>query len=176
MIKTELNRLLQSRDVPNEAQGHASMAVGDDSLAGVLSLVHDLPAGFTAMAASSSEGARAIILDSGCSRSCVTDPSQLQELISAPLQMWTANGGHSSATHEGRLASRIPALAKIKASLIPDFRKGLVSLGEMDNLGIVWQGGGGTWNFYGSDGEFLVQVTKGTDNLWHFPDGTFAKS
>ena len=176
MIKTELNRLLQSRDVPNEAQGHASMAVGDDSLAGVLSLVHDLPAGFTAMAASSSEGARAIILDSGCSRSCVTDPSQLQELISAPRQMWTANGGHSSATHEGRLASRIPALAKIKASLIPDFRKGLVSLGEMDDLGIVWQGGGGTWNFYGSDGEFLVQVTKGTDNLWHFPDGTFAKS
>ena len=176
MIKTELLKLLQSRDVPSEARGQASMAVGDESLAGVLSLVHDLPAGFTSMAASSPEGDRAIILDSGCSRSCVTDPSQLQELKSAPRQMWTANGGHSSATHEGRLASRIPALAKIQASLIPDFRKGLVSLGDMDELGIVWQGGGGTWSFYDSDGEFLVQVTKGTDNLWHFPDKAFGRS
>ena len=117
-----------------------------------------------------------IILDSGCSRSCVNDPSQLQELVSAPRKMWTANGGHSSATHEGRLASRIPALAKLKASLIPDFQKGLVSLGEMDDLGIVWQGGGGKWSFYDSDGEFLVEVQKGNDNLWHFPEKVFGKS
>ena len=152
------------------------MAAGDDSLAGVLSLVHDLPGDFTGMAAPSPEGDRAIILDSGCSRSCVNDPSQLQELVSAPRKMWTANGGHSSATHEGRMTSRIPALAKIKASLIPDFQKGLVSLGEMDDLGIVWQGGGGKWSFYDSDGEFLVEVQKGNDNLWHFPEKVFGKS
>ena len=78
MIKTELLKLLRSREVPNEAQGHAmsvgddslagvlslahgeaqghAMSVGDDSLAGVLSLVHGLPESFSGMAVSCSEG------------------------------------------------------------------------------------------------------------------------
>ena len=75
IVKSELLKLLQSRVVPKEAQGHAmsvgddslaheeaqghaAMSIGDDSLAGVLSLVHGLPEGFWGilMAASCSEG------------------------------------------------------------------------------------------------------------------------
>ena len=55
----------------------------------------------------------------------------------------------------------------VRVSVVPTFDKTLVSLGELDKMGITWNGGKGKWELY-QDGSLWTTLQLGKDNLYHF--------
>ena len=55
----------------------------------------------------------------------------------------------------------------VRVSVVPTFDKTLVSLGELDKMGITWTGGKGKWELY-QDGSLWTTLQLGKDNLYHF--------
>jgi hypothetical protein len=58
----------------------------------------------------------------------------------------------------------------IRVSVVPNFDKTLISLGELDKAGFTWTGGQGVWTFFDHQGVFWTKLYKGSDNLYHFVD------
>jgi hypothetical protein len=56
----------------------------------------------------------------------------------------------------------------VRVSVVPTFDKTLVSLGELDKMGITWTGGNGKWALYHPDGTVWTTLQLGKDNLYHF--------
>ena len=57
----------------------------------------------------------------------------------------------------------------VRVSVVPTFDKTLVSLGELDKMGITWTGGNGKWALYHPDGTVWTYTLQlGKDNLYHF--------
>lgn len=105
------------------------------------------------------------LLDSGCSKSATPLKGLLTRIRDTLVRMFTANGGCSLAKEEG--LADIEGV-KVRALFIPEFRKTLISLGELDRMGITWKGGNGEWNLYKPDGSFWTTLRRGNDNLYRF--------
>lgn len=106
-----------------------------------------------------------VLLDSGCSKSTTSLKGLLTKMRDTLVRMFTANGGCSLAKEEG--LADIEGV-KIRALFIPEFSKTLVSLGELDRMGITWKGGNGEWSLYKPDGTFWTTLRRGKDNLYRF--------
>ena len=79
--------------------------------------------------------------------------------------MFTASRSSNLSTKEGTLT--IEGLP-VRVSVVPTFDKTLVSLGELDKMGITWTGGQGKWTLYQQDGTLWTTLHLGKDNLYHF--------
>lgn len=106
-----------------------------------------------------------IILDSGCSKSNHPTEQGLQKITTKLVRMFTASRSSTLSTKEGTLT--IEGLP-VRVSVVPAFDKTLVSLGELDKMGITWIGGNGKWELYQQDGCHWTTLQLGKDNLYHF--------
>jgi hypothetical protein len=106
-----------------------------------------------------------VLLDSGCSKSATSSKNLLTKMRDTLVRMFTANGGYSLAKEEG--LADIEGV-KVRALFIPEFRKTLISLGELDRMGITWKGGNGEWSLYKPDGSFWTTLRRERDNLYRF--------
>jgi hypothetical protein len=106
-----------------------------------------------------------IIIDSGCSKSNHPTEQGLQKITTKLVRMFTANKSSTLSTKEGTLM--IEGLP-VRVSVVPTFDKTLVSLGELDKMGITWTGGNGKWVLYHPDGLVWTTLQLGKDNLYHF--------
>jgi hypothetical protein len=114
-----------------------------------------------------SAGGHAVLLDSACSRSVTPKLSWLDHIKSTLVRMWTANGGSSYARKEGTMD--IHGL-HVKTLAVPDFDKTLISLGDLDQMGVTWTGGNGEWNLFKPDGMYWTNLSRAKDNLYHFTE------
>ena len=106
-----------------------------------------------------------ILLDSGCSKSNTPTEQGLQSITTKIIRMFTASRNSNLSTKEGTLT--IEGLP-VRVSVVPTFDKTLVSLGELDKMGITWNGGNGKWSLYHQDGTLWTTLQLGKDNLYHF--------
>ena len=107
----------------------------------------------------------AVLLDSGCSKSNTPTEQGLQSITTKIVRMFTASRSSNLSTKEGTLT--IEGLP-VRVSVVPTFDKTLVSLGELDKMGITWTGGKGKWTLYQQDGTLWTTLHLGKDNLYHF--------
>jgi hypothetical protein len=108
-----------------------------------------------------------VLLDSACSTSTTPNSSWLSRLRSTLVRMWTANGGSSYAREKGTM--NISGL-DVNTLVVPDFKKTLIALGDLDQMGVTWEGGNGDWRLFQPDGLFWTNLRRGKDNLYHFTD------
>lgn len=106
-----------------------------------------------------------ILIDSACSKSNHPHEQGLQKITTKLVRMFTANRSSTLSTKEGTLM--IEGLP-VRVSVVPTFDKTLVSLGELDKMGITWTGGNGKWVLYHPDGTVWTTLQLGKDNLYHF--------
>ena len=107
----------------------------------------------------------AVLLDSGCSKSTTPSEKGLTGVTPKLVRMITANTTSNLSTKEGTMSlDGFP----IRVSVVPNFDKTLVSLGELDKAGFTWTGGQGAWTFFNKNGDFWTRLTRGKDNLYHF--------
>ena len=106
-----------------------------------------------------------ILIDSACSKSNHPNEQGLQKITTKLVRMFTANRSSTLSTKEGTLM--IEGLP-VRVSVVPTFDKTLVSLGELDKMGITWTGGNGKWALYHPDGTVWTTLQLGKDNLYHF--------
>jgi hypothetical protein len=58
----------------------------------------------------------------------------------------------------------------VKALVVPEFNKTLISLGDLDQMGVTWEGGKGHWKLFQPNGVYWTNLRRGKDNLYHFAD------
>lgn len=109
----------------------------------------------------------AVLLDSGCSKSTTPSTHGLTKITPKLVRMITANSTSNLSTKEGTM---LLEGHPIRVSVVPNFDKTLVSLGELDKAGFTWTGGNGVWKFFDQEGVFWTQLSRGSDNLYHFAD------
>jgi hypothetical protein len=112
-----------------------------------------------------SKGKSTILIDSACSKSNHPTEQGLKNITTKLVRMFTANRSSTLSTKEGTLV--IEGLP-VRVSVVPTFDKTLVSLGELDKMGITWTGGNGKWALYHPDGTVWTTLQLGKDNLYHF--------
>ena len=117
------------------------------------------------MHTSTSKQKSMILIDSACSKSNHPNEQGLQKITTKLVRMFTANRSSTLSTKEGTLM--IEGLP-VRVSVVPTFDKTLVSLGELDKMGITWTGGNGKWALYHPDGTVWTTLQLGKDNLYHF--------
>ena len=117
------------------------------------------------MHTSTSKQKSMILIDSACSKSNHQNEQGLQKITTKLVRMFTANRSSTLSTKEGTLM--IEGLP-VRVSVVPTFDKTLVSLGELDKMGITWTGGNGKWALYHPDGTVWTTLQLGKDNLYHF--------
>jgi hypothetical protein len=114
---------------------------------------------------SKGKGQGAVLLDSACSKSNTPNQSGLTKLVTKFVRMFTADNSSNLSTTEGTM---IIEGMPVRVSVCPTFDKTLVSLGELDQQGVTWTGGKGTWTLYDKDGVLWTTLKRGADNLYHF--------
>lgn len=118
-----------------------------------------------ALHATDKQKSATVILDSGCSKSNHPTQQGLQKITTKLVRMFTATNSSTLSTKEGTLM--IEGLP-VRVSVVPTFDKTLVSLGELDKMGITWTGGNRKWELYHQDGTLWTTLQLGKDNLYHF--------